>query len=141
MIFLSIDAQERNFVGFFMTLSLTEIEFRGVIWTGQVEGLDEHVETMPEFRLLLRGEEISRLSPSYDVASERFELKVPIPSTAVGNGSNSLVVCSSENDDILAKIHVVAGNILDHEIVAELQILREELDLLKKAFRRHASGS
>ena len=72
---------------------------------------------------------------------ERFELKVPIPITAVGNGSNSLVVCSSENDDILAKIHVVAGNILDHEIVAELQILREELDLLKKAFRRHASGS
>lgn len=66
-----------------------------------------------------------------------FAVRVPIPSWALNDGVQTFVL--SLSDEILAQVTIVAGVPLDQDIRAELNLLRAELELLKRAFRRHCS--
>lgn len=67
-----------------------------------------------------------------------FTLRVPIPAWALNEGVQTfLVQCDGAT---LATFTLVAGEALDADIRAEISLLRAELDLLKRAFQRHARG-
>lgn len=68
-------------------------------------------------------------------AAGRFSVKVPIPAWALNEGVQTLFVRS--DGATVATITLVAGELMDQDIRAELNLLRAELDLLKRAFQRH----
>ena len=47
------------------------------------------------------------------------------------------MILDRSEERVLASFSIVAGDALAEDIRAELSLLRAELDMLKKAFRRH----
>ena len=66
----------------------------------------------------------------------RHAVRVPIPAWVVNEGVQTILV--QAGGERLAVITLVAGEPLNEDIRAELSLLRAELDLLKRAFQRHA---
>jgi hypothetical protein len=64
-------------------------------------------------------------------------LRIPIPSQAIADGVQTLLIVDTASDQCLDSIIFVAGDPLAEDIRAEIDLLRAELDMLKRAFRRH----
>ena len=67
----------------------------------------------------------------------QFAVRVPIPLSALNEGVQTFLL--QLGDEILTSFTLVAGQALDGDIRAELNLLRAELDLLKRSFRRHCA--
>ncbi len=68
-------------------------------------------------------------------------LSAPIPVELISDGAQTLVVRDDTNGEMLGHISILAGVALDDDIRAEVDLLRAELDMLKRAFRRHCVES
>ena len=67
----------------------------------------------------------------------RWRVSVPIPAELLSDGVQSFVIREEGSGDTLGHFTIVTGVPLEDDIRAEVDLLRAELDLLKKAFRRH----
>jgi len=66
-----------------------------------------------------------------------WALRVPVPADRIADGVQTFVIRECRSGEILDSFALVAGDALAHDLRAEIVLLREELDLLKRAFRRH----
>jgi hypothetical protein len=66
-------------------------------------------------------------------------VKLPIPATVLSEGVQTVLI--KADGDVLASFTLVAGQPLEEDLRAEISLLRAELDLLKKAFRRHVADT
>ena len=64
-------------------------------------------------------------------------LRVPIPVEALSDGMQTFLIRDAQSGDTLDSFVILAGEALADDIRAEVALLREELDMLKRAFRRH----
>ena len=64
-------------------------------------------------------------------------LRVPIPPETIADGVQTYVIRALGSGQVLDSFTLMAGDALSYDIRAEIGLLREELDLLKRAFRRH----
>ena len=64
-------------------------------------------------------------------------LRIPIPREALSDGIHTFLIRDGETGETLNSFAILAGEALASDIRAEMDLLREELDLLKRAFRRH----
>jgi hypothetical protein len=67
----------------------------------------------------------------------RWVIEVPVPLEAVGEGVKTFLIRDSASQEVLEKFTLIAGDVLGDDIRAEVDLLRAELDMLKRAFRRH----
>ena len=76
---------------------------------------------------------------SADVSSAggRWTVRVPIPADLISDGVQSFVISDATTGTTLSSFAIIAGDALAEDIRAEMDLLRAELDLLKRAFRRH----
>lgn len=72
---------------------------------------------------------------------ESWLVRFRVPPEAISDGVQTLVIEDVETGDALAHETIVAGEVFDDDIRAEIGLLRAELDMLKRAFRRHCSES
>ena len=89
---------------------------------------------------------IARLEAAHGGGS--WQVSVDLPNTVLTDGIHSLILIADagqENEPPLPdsvqldSLHLMAGAPLEHELTAEIQLIRAELDLLKREFRRLAS--
>lgn len=66
-----------------------------------------------------------------------WEMIVPVPAEAVSDGIRTIIVQDSQTGESLASFSLLSGEALDEDLRAEVELLRQELDMLKRAFRRH----
>lgn len=66
-----------------------------------------------------------------------FVIRVPVPVELLSDGVQTFVIHDADTGDVLNSFAILAGEALSDDIRAEVQLLREELDMLKRAFRRH----
>ncbi len=64
-------------------------------------------------------------------------VRVPIPAEHLSDGIVTFVIRDANTDETLNSFSLLAGDALSEDIRAEMDLLREELDMLKRAFRRH----
>jgi len=64
-------------------------------------------------------------------------LRVPVPTHAIADGVQTFLINDADTSTTLGQFCLVAGEELGYDIRAEVALLREELDMLKRAFRRH----
>lgn len=66
-----------------------------------------------------------------------FAVRLPIPPAILHEGVQTVLF--HVGDRVLAQFAIVAGVPLEEDLRAEISLLRAELDLLKRAFRRHCA--
>jgi len=115
-----------------MTLELTKTRFVDGVWEGRLTGTD----APPVLNAHHHGQALSR--PNVTQHPETgWVVQVNLPTQVLSDGVQTVVISEDASGDQLGAIHVMAGEALDDDLRAEVQLLREELDMLKRAFRRH----
>jgi hypothetical protein len=114
-------------------LSLTKTKIQSGVWQGVVTG----GESQPKISVTHLGQPIDGVSLAEGRDESTWLLQIPIPADAIADGVQTLLITDAETDDLLDRITLIAGEELDEDLRAEVDLLRAELDMLKRAFRRH----
>ncbi|WP_376875521.1 hypothetical protein [Albirhodobacter sp. R86504] len=72
-----------------------------------------------------------------DMGKGRWRVSVMIPAALLSEGILSFIVFDKIAQDKIGEFIINAGLPVGEDLRAEVDLLRAELDLLKKAFRRH----
>lgn len=64
-------------------------------------------------------------------------VRVPIPADLIADGVQTFLIRDKRSGETLNSFALLSGEALSYDIRAEVILLREELDMLKRAFRRH----
>lgn len=66
-----------------------------------------------------------------------WALRIAIPPELLSDGVQVFVISDKASGEKLESFTIVTGEPLEDDIRAEVDLLRAELDMLKRAFRRH----
>jgi len=66
-----------------------------------------------------------------------YVLRVPVPKEAICDGVQTFLVRDGDSGAKLGAFTLIAGEAVEGDMRAEIELLRAELDMLKRAFRRH----
>ncbi len=113
--------------------TLTKTRLIEGVWEGVLTGLSSDSSPTIAVEHLgksLDGVEVMGTDNSWGV-------RVPIPVELISDGVQSFVVLDKSTGQKLGSFSILAGDALADDIRAEVDLLRAELDMLKKAFRRH----
>lgn len=115
-------------------LVLTKTRIQAGVWEGALTGAD----TPPDIVVTHNGQEIGGAALREDPEIEgQFRLAVPIPAELLSEGVQTFLISNKATGDRLSSFTIVTGQPLDEDVRAEMELLRAELDMLKRAFRRH----
>jgi hypothetical protein len=64
-------------------------------------------------------------------------VRVPVPAELIADGVQTFLIRDKRSGEVLNSFALISGEALSYDIRAEVALLREELDMLKRAFRRH----
>ena len=115
-------------------LQLTRTRIVEGVWEGVLSG----AEHAPKIVVTHHARPVDGATVGPDPSHPgQFLLRVPVPVELLSEGTQTFVISDAETDERLASFTVVMGQPLDEDIRAEMALLRAELDMLKRAFRRH----
>lgn len=116
-------------------MTLIPSVLREGIWQGVIEA-----EQAPKLRATHRGEAVMGVDVSAHPSDENvWVVKIPVPQEAIADGVHTILINEAETDELLGQFSLIAGEAVGDDIRVELELLRAELDLLKRAFRRHCA--
>ncbi len=117
-------------------MTLTRMRLAEGVWEGL---LSAQASVAP--RLLLRHRDELVGEPETVEAGEggRWLVRFRLPVERLSDGVQTFTIEDANTGDALAHETIFAGEVIDDDIRAEVSLLRAELDMLKRAFRRHCS--
>ncbi len=117
-------------------LTLSKIRFRNGIWEGTI-GNAPDTGARPDIQVRLLDQLVDGITIKEGGSGTEWDLQVPVPSHAVADGVHSFVIYDGATDTKLGDFTLIAGEAAADDLRAEVELLRAELDMLKRAFRRH----
>lgn len=81
---------------------------------------------------------IAQMSP-HPEENGAIAISLQLPLDVVSDGVQVVGLRSTATGEVLDRITLMAGSALAEDIRGELVLLREELEMLKRAFRRHCT--
>lgn len=113
---------------------LIKTRINGGVWEGVLSG----AETQPHLEAYL----LERTVPGVRVEAVagrpgEWAVQVPIPADALAEGVQTFLIREVGATETLAHFTVITGVAMEDDVRAEVDLLRQELDMLKRAFRRH----
>ncbi len=118
-------------------MELTKTRIFAGAWEGVLQTDISQTET-PQLQVTylettLDGIEVQPLpdNPGY------WHVRIPIPVDSLSDGLQTYLIADAGSLEKLGSFSVLAGEPLDEDMQAEIGLLRAELDMLKRAFRRH----
>lgn len=111
---------------------LTKTRLTAGVWEGVLEGGPGHP---PE----IEARYLDRVLPGLRVeeAGGIWAVRLQIPPDVIADGVQTIVIAEKADGRALDSVALIAGDALADDIRAEMDLLRAELDMLKRAFRRH----
>lgn len=116
------------------TLQLTKTKMQQGVWEGIVTQSGSGV---PQVEVTHQGKVLDEVKLVQDPQEKRWILSVPVPRDAIADGVQTLLIRDKVAGDLIGHVTLLAGEDLGGDIRAEMDLLRAELDMLKRAFRRH----
>ena len=117
-------------------LRLTKTRLFEGVW----EGILTH-DGDDNFQPQIEVTHLQNLVSGVDVHESREDgfwvVKVPIPAQLIADGVQTFLIRDARTGETLESFSLMSGDALSYDIRAEITLLREELDMLKRAFRRH----
>lgn len=95
----------------------------------------------PSVELWLGGECLGQVDTRQGGAEGVWLLQATIPANRLADGIQTFLLRDSRSGETLAHFSIIAGATAEADLRAEVDLLRAELDMLKKAFRRHCAES
>jgi hypothetical protein len=117
------------------TLKLTKTKMRQGIWEGLLTGAKG--SALPKLSVTHQGTQVPDVTVTPLSDSAGHTVAIPIPPEAVADGMQTLLIADADTDAHLGSITLMAGEALGDDMRVEMDLLRAELDMLKRAFRRH----
>jgi hypothetical protein len=118
-------------------MTLTKTRLTGGTWEGELTGAGKDE---PQLQVSHQGAIVPGLQLEHDTARDAWRVRVPIPTDLISDGVQTFVISDAQGQN-LASFALLAGDALADDIRAELDLQRQELDLLKRAFRQHCQES
>lgn len=122
-------------------LILTKTRIADGVWEGKLQTPQAQPDApAPAISVTLGDTPVSgvELEPA-DGMPGLYLLRVPIPQHALGEGIHTFLIVDDDSGAALGDFSIALGMPLETDIRTELNQLRAELDLLKRAFRRHCT--
>jgi hypothetical protein len=117
-------------------LTLTKIRFRQGRWEGRLDGAPD-TGARPNVEVRLHDQLVENIELSEGETGTSWNLVIPIPPHAISDGVHTFLIYDAANDTRLGDFTLMGGEAMSDELRAEVELLRAELDMLKRAFRRH----
>jgi hypothetical protein len=120
-------------------LQVTKIRMRDGAWEGTVKGAGKGAGTpgaRPDIGVRYLDRPVAGIELHEDREAGHWTLRIPIPPEAIGDGVQTFVIHDANNEK-LADFTLIAGEAVADDLRTEVELLRAELDMLKRAFRRH----
>ena len=113
---------------------LTKTRIRAGVWEGVLSG----GETAPKLEVWLLEQAVPGVvvEPVTGRAGE-WAVRVPIPAQVLTEGVQTFLIREAGSTETLAHFTIITGVAMEDDMRAEVDLLRQELDMLKRAFRRH----
>ncbi|MCH2076314.1 MAG: hypothetical protein MK180_05420 [Rhodobacteraceae bacterium] len=112
-------------------VTLTQVQIQEGVWEGHLAGTD----IAPSIVVTHLEVPLPDVAVSKDV--DGWRIAVSIPPHTLSDGVQTYLVKDADTEDTLASFAIAAGAPLSEDLRAEVDLLRAELDMLKRAFRRH----
>ncbi|MFU8882707.1 MAG: hypothetical protein ACNA7Q_10100 [Rhodobacterales bacterium] len=116
-------------------LTVTKTRLFEGIWEGIVTGTPAGIR--PAIAVTHLEQPVPGADLTEVVEAGGWLLRIPVPREALSDGIQTFLIRNAETGETLESFAILAGEALADDIRAEIDLLREELDLLKRAFRRH----
>ena len=118
-------------------IELTKLRLIEGIWHGSLKHHGRDGTWQPNIEVTHLGFLVDGVEVEEDRVQECWHVRVPIPASRIADGVQTFVIKDRHEAMMLGSFSIIAGDALAEDIRAELSLLRAELDMLKKAFRRH----
>lgn len=115
-------------------LQLTKTKMAQGVWRGTITGMGEDT---PRIEVTHEDDPVEGIILTHNESADHWTLSVPIPPKAIADGVQTLLISDADAQVKIGHITLLAGEELADDIRAEMDLLRAELDMLKRAFRRH----
>ena len=117
-----------------MTVTLTKTRMIAGVCEGIFAGV---IDAPPQIAVTHHGEQVDGAAIKKAAQSDDWVLHVPIPVHLLADGVQTYLISDVETGETLNSFTLLTGEALAEDIREEMALLREELDMLKSAFRRH----
>ena len=118
-------------------LSLVKTRIQAGIWEGVLIGGPDSDEA-PEILVTHLDRPVHTVALTEDAQSPgAWNVKIAIPPDLLSDGVQTFLICDAATQERLDSFTIVTGVPLEDDIRGEIDLLRAELDMLKRAFRRH----
>jgi len=115
-------------------MTLTKTRIRAGIW----EGLLTTGRSRPTLEALHLDQPLPGLSViEVPGTPGAYAVALPIPPALLADGVQTFVFRDTTSGETLQHFTIITGAALEEDLRAEVDLLRAELDMLKRAFRRH----
>lgn len=113
---------------------LTKTRIRAGTWEGVLSAPD----AAPRLEVVLEGQPVAGVvqQPVPERPGE-WAVRVPIAAEHLSEGVQTYLIRDVASGETLAHFTVITGVAMEDDLRAEVDLLRQELDMLKRAFRRH----
>ena len=115
-------------------MKIINAELRAGVWTGELTG-----GSAEGIAVLHEGKALNGVTTTALPGRDSTLIRVPVPAELISDGVQTFVV-QDPDGRTLTSFAILAGEVLAHDLRAEIDLLRAELDMLKSAFRKHVSG-
>lgn len=116
-------------------LKLTKTRLFAGVWEGVLSGYEG--DAAPEIRVTHLGETVDGVIVKVASEFNGWLVQVPVPANLMSDGVQTFLISDMQTGATLNSFTLLFGEVLAEDIRDEMALLREELDLLKSAFRRH----
>ena len=119
------------------SFGITASRLRAGQWQGELHRTSAKT---PAVDLYLGAERIAPVEVARGPGRDTWHLSVAVPAGLLSDGVQTFLIRDADDGETLAHFTIVAGEAADADMRAELDLLRAELDMLKKAFRRYCAA-
>ncbi len=117
-------------------LTLTKTRLYEGVWEGAIyrEGGGKHP---PNIEVTWLQQKLQGVTVADLVDGKGWSLRIEVPAYTIADGVQTFLINDVDTQTTIGDFSLIAGEALSYDIRTEIALLREELDLLKRAFRRH----
>ncbi len=117
-------------------LTLTKTRLFAGVWEGVLTSQAAR-SAPPSLTVSHQNTAISGVEVAATGADREWIVRIAIPADLIADGVQTFVVTDTDAGETLSSFAILAGDALAEDIRSEMDLLRAELDMLKRAFRRH----
>lgn len=116
-------------------LALTKSSVVSGVWTGVLTGVSG--ADAPTITVSLNDGVIAEITTEKTDGDAGWTVRFEVPGKALSEGVQCFLFSEFGKNDVLTSFTVLSGDIASDDVRAELALLRAELDMVKRAFRKH----